>query len=252
MIHCDVQTSTARLYLEYPTSHRLTHVGLFRALRRPGFFRSTRLGSEVTQPARRRAGLRAGSCTSRALARANVMDSACPVMPPPDTNAKTLYLSMRCVIFKAHNALSLSWIRGKACIMLCPLTRTSPVPSTRYTLAEDSFLLPIPTDRPCSSMVPGLAFCISSDPGRLNRDRICRTSFGQIRGCILFSRVKRSSTFEYFEAATFSPVELRYWPSLSHAGRGIWSVGAVGSAACFFTSDCSIKTWSLKTGDAVK
>jgi len=69
-----VQTTSSTVVS--PTPHRLTQVGLFRAFNLPGFFRSTRLISDVTQPARRRAGLRAGSCTSNALARASVIDSA--------------------------------------------------------------------------------------------------------------------------------------------------------------------------------
>lgn len=68
----------------------------------------------------------------------------------------------------------------------------------------------------------------------------------------MFSRVKSSRTFVYFEAGTVSPVELRYWPSFNQTPRGILSGDARGSALCFLTRDCSSKTLSLKSGDAVK
>ena len=76
------------------------------------------------------AGLRSGSCAINALETANIMASACPVVPPPEATAQTLYLSRRCVAFNAHTALSLSCRRPKYSERDLPFTIASPVPST--------------------------------------------------------------------------------------------------------------------------
>jgi len=76
------------------------------------------------------AGLRSGSCAINALETANIMASACPVVPPPEATAQTLYLSRRCVAFNAHTALSLSCRRPKYSVRDLPFTIASPVPST--------------------------------------------------------------------------------------------------------------------------
>lgn len=156
-------------------SHLLTQAGFFLALSRPGFFLSTILGSRVRHPAmrvistcffastcmidlpRRSKGFRAGSCTNKALETASAIASACPVMPPPLTRAKMLYLSILSEILRDHIALSRSCIRGKMSTMLLPLTRISPVPSIKCTRADDSFRRPTPFDLPNSSSSRGFA-----------------------------------------------------------------------------------------------
>lgn len=111
--------------------------------------------SRVSDSPRRRSGFNAGSCTSNAFATANVKASACPVTPPPEVSAKTLYLSSLCETFKAQTALSRSCTRPKNPTRDFPLTKTSPSPSTTHAVADDVFRRPTPFARPSSSMIPG-------------------------------------------------------------------------------------------------
>lgn len=196
----------------------------------------------------RSAGLSAGSCARRALATAKVKASACPVVPPPSTNAQTLYLSILLVAVSAHRALSRSCMRPNTSFNGLPFTRTSPVPSTTNALAVDAFLLPSPIALPYWSGVNGLATLRNGLTLLANCATATVTSCGHMLCSMRLRRLAIRIACVYCDALIDSPSSCRILSTLIHGLSGASLVGTVGRCWYLVKSFDSCRKKSLNRG----